>query len=696
MKKVLFITLALAVGMTGFAQRAQQQRVKADKPVCVKVDRSHAVTGTEEALFSGFAPTTAVPTNFRGDDFGGWATMMTHYDIQSNNMMGNRMVRFEDGTLGVTATWGQASPGYADRGSGYNYYDGTSFIWDEFDGEPMPGRLEADKTGWPSYCQYGSDGEIVFSHQGFGSSETKICYYYREKKGEGEWQGPNYIPNPENLGTPAYQMTWPRAVASGPNHSILHVVAADQDDANTSDCYLYYNRSTDGGQTWTTIRMPLLTDNENLRYSAEDYALAANGNTVAIMLLSPFRNGYLLKSTDNGENWEKTTIWNNPFGDLDWSTDEASLWGGDLDDRRMYAPESGSICIDNDGMVHAAISCIMTAHDELGWSYSYYYSRTCDGIFYWDENIGTVVAPTWTCPDDGYVIESDPMNCFRMWWPTTEAGDYITRNWETDNHLIGFIPPTDEFQNMETDNLLFKNYFQNSSIHPAISVDDKGTIAVAYSTFDPDRDKYQGSEGNYYYRSVYVAFIEPGYVIGDATGDWTDIPGNVYYQYVKLQDADDFLHSMDEAIYVTTAANTMNSEFWFAYQADDTPGINARTGDSQTQSTPSDNIIWVQKVVPEYEGLNVGENPAVNPVTTARIYPNPVVDQMTIEVNASQASEMSISVYNLMGQKVMDKNVNINTGVNTPTLNTSSLSSGVYFVTVKANGFENTMKFIVK
>jgi hypothetical protein len=95
--------------------------------------------------------------------------------------------------------------------------------------------------------------------------------------------------------------------------------------------------------------------------------------------------------------------------------------------------------------------------------------------------------------------------------------------------------------------------------------------------------------------------------------------------------------------------------------------------------------------------VNVPENhDAINPVTTTRIYPNPVVDQMTIEVNAAQASEMSISVYNLMGQKVMDKNVSINTGINTPTLNTSSLSSGVYFVTVKANGFENTMKFVVK
>ena len=142
--------------------------------------------------------------------------------------------------------------------------------------------------------------------------------------------------------------------------------------------------------------------------------------------------------------------------------------------------------------------------------------------------------------------------------------------------------------------------------------------------------------------------------------------------------------------------NTVNDgEFWFGFQTD--PSIGLWWGNNASQQSATDNTINVVRVVANEEMVNVPENhDAINPVTTTRIYPNPVVDQMTIEVNAAQASEMSISVYNLMGQKVMDKNVSINTGINTPTLNTSSLSSGVYFVTVKANCFENTMKFVVK
>ena len=110
----------------------------------------------------------------------------------------------------------------------------------------------------------------------------------------------------------------------------------------------------------------------------------------------------------------------------------------------------------------------------------------------------------------------------------------------------------------------------------------------------------------------------------------------------------------------------------------------------------TENILWAIKVAPEFVGWGVEEQEAVNPMTTVRVYPNPATEVLNIEVNASRSSEMSINVYNLMGQNVMSQNVNITTGINVPSINTAELTSGIYFVTVKANGFENTMKFIVK
>ena len=103
MKKILFLSIAMAVAMTGYAQKGQV-RVKADQPLSAKANDYQVVSNTMDAPILNFAPTTGTPSLYRGDDFEGWATMMTHYDIQTNSMMGNRMHRFDDGTLGVTAT----------------------------------------------------------------------------------------------------------------------------------------------------------------------------------------------------------------------------------------------------------------------------------------------------------------------------------------------------------------------------------------------------------------------------------------------------------------------------------------------------------------------------------------------------------------------------------------------------------------
>ena len=57
----------------------------------------------------------------------------------------NRLYLYEDGTIG--AAWIRGYDGadpWADRGTGYNYFDGTSW------GELPSARIEDVKTGWPS------------------------------------------------------------------------------------------------------------------------------------------------------------------------------------------------------------------------------------------------------------------------------------------------------------------------------------------------------------------------------------------------------------------------------------------------------------------------------------------------------------------------------------------------------------------
>ena len=669
MKKVLFLSLILAVGMTSFAQK--QQYMKAPKLGVGTASIYGRAQGKDMATETfNFSQSTPMTAN-RYASLDEYETMVTNYDLQTNGFVANRMYRFNDGCVGVTETWGVNSPSFADRGTGYNFFDGEEF------GDQPTARVENLKTGWPSYCQYGPDGEIVAAHDG-----TQIVYFTREKKGEGEWIGPKYVPNPD-LGLPAQEMTWCRVVTSGANHDIIHLIAADQDADVLADTYVYYCRSTDG-ENWTVQVCPTLEDNEIAAFGSDYYALAANGNTVAILLTGDIMaNTYVIKSEDNGETWNKIMVWENPYAGLDWENDEASLFG---EDNPMYGPETGAICIDNNGMVHAAFSSHHYYHAELGTSYNFYYGKTVDGIFYWNESMGQIKDEPWTCPDDGTVIQPNGHNAFRMWWPTDATGDYVTRNFTTT--LCGFLDPE---TTVEWDNSLFYyadyyGYWQGAAALPGICVDADGTIGIVFSC--PDTQRVDGN--GMYLRAPYMSFIEFPYEIGDAYGEWTEEPGNYYYNEEYL--AEDFMHMMEECIATTSIQNTVNHEFWISYSGDDLCGYGI--GNNATQGAYTDNTLWAMKVVPNYEGLNVNE--AVNPMTNVSVYPNPVQDQLTIQVNASQASEMNISIYNITGQKVMESNTSVYTGMNERQINVNELTSGIYFVTVKANGFESTMKFVVK
>ena len=82
----------------------------------------------------------------------------TTYDLQSNASVDNRLIRHNDGT--ISATWtmsSQFSASYTDRGTGYNYHDGSSWA-------PDPSaRLESSRGGWPSILTTGSGKEIAIT-----------------------------------------------------------------------------------------------------------------------------------------------------------------------------------------------------------------------------------------------------------------------------------------------------------------------------------------------------------------------------------------------------------------------------------------------------------------------------------------------------------------------------------------------------
>jgi hypothetical protein len=78
-----------------------------------------------------------------------------------------------------------------------------------------------------------------------------------------------------------------------------------------------------------------------------------------------------------------------------------------------------------------------------------------------------------------------------------------------------------------------------------------------------------------------------------------------------------------------------------------------------------------------------------NDTTTVKLYPNPVSNQLTIQLPL-QIEEASVKLYDVLGKKVIDTKVN---SIN-KTINTNPLSKGVYLIKVEAEGLSIAKKII--
>ena len=679
MKKVVLLTLSLALG---FGASAQQRMAKDDiRTATASAKKTMIGKDLVAPTAEQFAPQThsVVSNRYENREFA--TTMWTYYDLQSNHYVANRMYQLPNGSVAATATMSHtpSTTSVPDRGTGYNFFrpgnnkDFTSGEWvfgTVENGEGPEDRVESVMSGWPSIAQWGANGEVLLSHGG-----GALNCYTREIAGEGEWQFRGSLPNyPEGYPYEEYP-TWPRVVTSGDNHNIIHVTAALQHSISSDevDIRTVLFRSEDA-ENWTVSYGPL----EDLGYhigvfSADDYAMAANGHNVALLYSGDITNSvWLFKSTDDGLTWDARRVWEDPFEGMNLDDTEYEDY--------LFRPMNGAVAIDNNGVAHVALNVFEMKHtseNEPGY-YTYTYGRTVDGIIYWNDTEATPLQS----PD------GNPYNAARLWWPDPEDPDYVIMVPDS-TKWIGYLPmyedPNGGLISFENEKEYLEEYTSKvyaNSAHPALSIDPRGNIACAYSAPCTARvGSHPVTSSEYYLRNIYVSYynVDEGY--------WHQVEDDIIGDIFDLE--------LSDCLFTMSATNTYTpGEFWFGFQADYYIGF--AWGNNASQPETSENSIYVVKVVPTDDMLGITEHEAINPMTSTRVYPNPTTDVLNIEVNASQASQMNISVYNIMGQKVMEQNTTISTGINVPSISTAELTSGIYFVTVKANGFENTMKFIVK
>lgn len=88
---------------------------------------------------------------------------------------------------------------------------------------------------------------------------------------------------------------------------------------------------------------------------------------------------------------------------------------------------------------------------------------------------------------------------------------------------------------------------------------------------------------------------------------------------------------------------------------------------------------------------NIAKNEMIS-----KIFPNPATNNVSIQVTLGSANDITVELYNAIGQKVAASKGNGNLGENTINMNLGTLNAGVYFVKIKAGNAESTKKLVVE
>lgn len=361
MKRLLLLSLIICLAVSGFSQKA----VRVDNDLLkrsVQAEYTKPVDNIVNFILPGNNASNQYKLPVDEVQIGD-----TYYDLQSNYSLSNRLYIWPDGTMGAVWTRGMTATAFPDRGTGYNYFDGTAW-------GPMPtDRIEDTRCGWPSINPLGIDGEIVVVHNGVAGLEIST----RPTKGSGAWTQQNLL-GPAGIEN---DLTWPRMVTSGTDNEYIHLFVNTYVEYEGQSQALLYARSNDGAQTWDP-EWEILDGMGDAYYTeipADIYTLASQGNTVVCLVGNAWMDLFYMRTDDNGDTWDKTVVWEHPYPMFDWDVT--------VTDTFFCVDNSCNVALDNTGKVHVAFGINRVAHFEVGTTYTLwpYY----DGIGYWNEDMPT-------------------------------------------------------------------------------------------------------------------------------------------------------------------------------------------------------------------------------------------------------------------------------------------------------------------
>lgn len=568
----------------------------------------------------------------------------TFYDLQSNSSVGDRIVLNADGTIAACWTYddGTTSTNYTNRGTGYAYYNGSTWS------AAPTARVENARVGWGNVVNTRSGKELILSHNGTAS---KLHLASRATKGTGAWS--NSTTTFTNV---AGGNWWPRMVTSSANGgdtiytlSISYPVASGGALYNGLDGAILFSRSTDGGTTWDIVnQQPTgFTSANYLGFGGDAYAITAKGSTVAIVAGDSDSDVGLAKSTDGGVTWTYKTVYKFPIPLWDYTTTTSDVNADAVADTIDTNDGAFAVQLDNNGLAYVSYGAYRLFNDAPSAS-GYSYFPYTDGLYLWNENMpqnagGTIVAGIEDLYGDNWIS-----------FPTATSGM-----------------------------LAFGSFGTSLSSYPSLAFDASNTMYLSYSAVVDSMLSLANDPK--LVRHVYIIKSTDGGAT--FTAPYDVVPHNA--------------GSESEGMF-PSMAKTVNGFVHLIYQRDFFPGYSVppATGtdpDVENVGVASD-IIYIKVPVAEIMGNAVGvKEIASSSIDGLSLYPNPASTSTTIDVVLKENAKMNINILNAVGQTVYSTSVSGNIGSNKVEVNLNNLSAGLYFYQVQvANGKAITKKFAVE